>query len=220
MPTRALTLLPAPRWHTSSNTRSLTRHAGSTIFDDSAGGPSVVDLVRFVGSIDLVSRRRRVEGETPASEDDRIIEAKELSRLEGIDCLTVPTSGEVVRVIDGARQIGRIHHDVLAAVPRKPEWDTEIRDWWVKSWQPSYAELELADLVSASELAEVAHDVGAQLGSTNLRQVSPARQAQFRLAEWSAIARLEPRIRRTARRLVDDLLEAWRQFRARPPVGW
>ena len=158
----------------------------------------------------------RVEGPTPAPDDDRIIEAKELSQLEGIDCLTVPTFREVFRVIDGAHQIGRIHHELLAQAPRKPGFQAADRDWWVKSWQSSYAELALDDLASAGELTEVAHDVGAQLGSANLREAGPARQRDLRAAELAAITRLEPRIRRTARELVGQLLLAWRTFGAQP----
>lgn len=156
----------------------------------------------------------RVEGPSPSPGDDVLLEAKELSRLEGVPCLQVPVSGEAFRVIAAAEQIGRIRHDVLAVVPRREEEAPGVSDWWVRSWDETYVEVTAADLASPGELAEVVHDAGAQLGATNQRQPTPALEAQVRQAELAAARRLGPRIRATSRRLTDDLLAGWKDLRA------
>jgi hypothetical protein len=78
----------------------------------------------------------------------------------------------------------------------------------------TYAEVTIADLASADELAEVVHDAGAQLGATNLRESIPVLEAQLRLTEVAAVRRLEPRIRATARQITDDALAGWEELRA------
>jgi uncharacterized protein (DUF2252 family) len=167
-----------------------------------------------VGSALVRKVLARLEGPTPAPEDDVLLEAKQLSQLEGVSCVQVPLSGEAFRVIAAAEQIGRIRHGILLVAPRREDQGAEVRDWWVRSWDESYQEITAADLASADELAEVAHDAGAQLGATNLRQSIPALEAQLRQAERTAVKRLEPRIRATACRLVDELLARWEEWRA------
>ena len=156
----------------------------------------------------------RVEGPSPAPGDDVLLEAKQLSRLEGVPCVQVPLSGEAFRVIAAAEQIGRLRHGVLLVAPRREDQGPQVRDWWVRTWDDTYMEMAIADLDSPDELAEVVHDVGAQLGSANLRQSIPLLEAQLRRAEIATVRRLDPRIRATARRLVDELLAGWEEWRA------
>ncbi len=156
----------------------------------------------------------RIEGPSPAPEDDVLLEAKQLSRLEGVPCVQVPLSGEAFRVIAAAEQIGRLRHGILLVAPRHEDLGPDVRDWWVRTWDETYVEMAVADLASPDELAEVAHDVGAQLGSANLRHSIPLLEAQLRRAELAAVRRLDPRIRATARRLVDELLAGWEEWRA------
>jgi hypothetical protein len=155
----------------------------------------------------------RVEGPSPAPDDDVLLEAKELSQLEGVPCVQVPLSGEAFRVIAAAEQIGRLRHRVLLVAPRREDQGSEVRDWWVRTWDDTYVEMATSDLASPDELAEVAHDVGAQLGSANLRQSIPVLEAQLRRAELTAVRRLDPRIRATTHRLVDELLAGWEEWR-------
>ena len=166
-----------------------------------------------VGSALVPKALVRIEGPSRAPDDDVLLEAKQLSQLEGVPCVQVPLSGEAFRVITAAEQIGRIRHDVLLVAPRREEQGPEVRDWWVRTWDETYVEVATADLASADELAEVAHDVGAQLGCTNLRHSIPLLEAQLRRAEVAAVKRLGPRIRATACRLVDELLAGWEEWR-------
>jgi hypothetical protein len=168
-----------------------------------------------VGSVLVPKALVRIEGPSPAAEDDVLLVAKQLSQLDSVPCVQVPLSGEAFRVIAAAEQIGRLRHDVLLVAPRREEQGPDVRDWWVRTWDETYLELSTADIASPEELAEVAHDVGAQLGSTSLRQSIPLLEAQLRRAELAAVKRLGPRIRATARRLVDELLAGWEEWRAR-----
>lgn len=168
-----------------------------------------------IGSVLTPKLLVRVEGASSAADDDVVLEGKQLSELTGLECLDVPKAGEIFRVIGGAEQIGRIHHEVLSVIPTRHADGPGTRDWWIRNWDPTYGEVDIDDLASVDELKEVAHDVGAQLGSTNLRERSPLLEAQMRQRELETSTRLEGRIRFFARQLVRELLEEWTQFRAR-----
>jgi hypothetical protein len=166
-----------------------------------------------VGSLLVPKVLARIEGPTPAPEDDVLLEAKQLSQLDAVPCVQVPLAGEAFRVIAAAEQIGRIRHDVLLLAPRREAAGPAVRDWWVRTWDETYAELVVADLATPDELAEVVHDVGAQLGSSNLRQSIPALEKLMRRTELAAVRRLDRRIRSTSRRLSGELLAEWEKWR-------
>jgi hypothetical protein len=166
-----------------------------------------------VGSVLVPKVLARIEGPTAAPDDDVLLEAKQLSSLDDVPCVQVPLAGEAFRVIAAAQQIGRIRHDVLLVAPRREAASQDVRDWWLRTWDESYVELTIQDVASPDELAELAHDVGDQLGCSNLRQSIPVLEAQMRRTELAAVRRLAPRIRSTSRRLVDELLAEWERWR-------
>ena len=159
----------------------------------------------------------RVEGPTVSPEDDLILEAKELRQLRDVPCLQIPISGEVFRVITAAEQIGRIRHEILLVVPRREDQTPDAPPWWIRSWDRTYKEVTLADLASADELAELAHDAGVQLGAANLRGSIPILEQEQRRKELTAVRHLAPRIRATAHRLTDALLAGWAEMRSLSP---
>jgi uncharacterized protein (DUF2252 family) len=59
----------------------------------------------------------RVQGPTAARGDDVLIEIKEVANLGGLGCLEESATPQAVRVINGARQIGRLKYDILAVGP-------------------------------------------------------------------------------------------------------
>jgi hypothetical protein len=83
-----------------------------------------------------------------------------------------------------------------------------LSDWWIKSWDPSYHEVNLNDLQSVTDLADIAYDAGVQLGAGAVGAGDEA--LRQRLAAW--IERGEPRLRRIARELVGELLRGWREI--------
>jgi uncharacterized protein (DUF2252 family) len=160
----------------------------------------------------------RAEGPSPALDDDVVIEAKEVAPLRDVPCVGVPASTEPFRVIEGVQQIGRLHHRMLMSMPMLPG-SSDAYSWWVKTWDRSYRELEIADLATADELREVARDVGAQLGSTNLSESWRTPPGQQRLAELRGVTRLGPRMRVVAHELTVALVGAWQEFRRAEPAA-
>ena len=140
-----------------------------------------------------------MQGPTTGPADDELLEAKELKDLGDLRCLEERASLPALRVIDGTTQLGRIKLNVLAAGPELviPELTTrgrQLRDWWIRSWDPSYREVRLEDIRSVKDLAAIAYDAGIQLGAGGLLD-SQDRQAEARTREVTSLARLEARIR-------------------------
>ncbi|HET9568247.1 MAG TPA: DUF2252 family protein, partial [Vicinamibacterales bacterium] len=86
----------------------------------------------------------RVQGPSPAPEDDELVEAKQVQSLSGLPCLEVPPADQpTLRVILGSRQLGRLKPTILAAspelvIPEDLARGRQLRDWWIRSWDPSY----------------------------------------------------------------------------------
>ncbi|MGH9312419.1 MAG: DUF2252 family protein [Vicinamibacterales bacterium] len=167
-----------------------------------------------VGSYTAAKVLMRVEGPSAASDDDVILEAREVSDLRGAACITTPGDIGAVRVIAGSQQIGRLRHEVLSVIPRLSSSAPTASEWWLRSWDRTYAEVDIADLQSARELEELAHDAGAQLGSASVPVGRFSRTATVRRQQLRAIARLEPRVRTVAAELTREMLTAWKRFRA------
>jgi len=153
----------------------------------------------------------RLQGPTTDPGDDVLVEAKEVANLEGLACLERPTTLLAARVIDGARQIGRLKHDILAMGPTQSLTAAADRaqywlDWWVSSWEPSYREIRVSDLRSVEDLADIAYDAGAQLGVNKL--------AAVRKQTLSSSLALESRIRKETATIVEELLAGWRELAA------
>jgi uncharacterized protein (DUF2252 family) len=153
----------------------------------------------------------RVEGATRDDGDDVILEAKEVTNLDGVGCVEAGTTPPALRVVDGTRQLGRLKHDILAVGPtllipgvagRAERW----LDWWVASWEPSYREVRITDLRSVNDLADIVYDSGVQLGSKE-----PIDDASRKLA-LSSVIRLEGRFRKETSGIVDELLAGWREL--------
>jgi uncharacterized protein (DUF2252 family) len=170
-------------------------------------------LRRGIGSALARKVLVRVEGPSPAPDDDVVLEAKEVLPLRPERCISLPSNAEVYRVVEGLALLGRLSNRFVIALPSTGESGSDARGWWIKVWDRTYRELEVADLASAEELREVALDVAAQLGSANLREAPEAVAAQKRLAELESLGRLEPRIREVTHMLSLDAIDAWREFK-------
>jgi hypothetical protein len=166
-----------------------------------------------IGSALTQKALARVEGPGPGDDDDLILEVKQLSDLAGVPCLTESEAG-AARVVTGSEQLSRLDHDILAVFPRPSAAGRDAVEWWVRNWDPSYLEVTLADYASVSELAEVVHDAGAQLGAAGIREAGDSAQRQKREAERAVLARLEPRIRQVAGQLAEELVGQWAAFKA------
>jgi hypothetical protein len=118
--------------------------------------------------------------------------------------------------VQGSKQVGRLKHSILVAGPDLaiPEMAVEgkhLSDWWIRSWDPNYHELALDDLQSVADLADLAYDAGVQLGAGAV----PAENAMLRRQLAASIDQAEPRLRRDAEQMVDELLRGWRRLEKR-----
>ena len=152
--------------------------------------------------------------------DDDVIEAKALRALKGLDCLEPPKSRPAFRIIVGSHQLGRLKHNILAAGPEDeiPEMAIQgqhLRNWWVRSWEPSYQEITLDDLRSVDDLSALVYDSGVQLGSGSIHTTTGSMDTALGTESLAAISALEPRLRQEAERLVEEMLLGWREFGGR-----
>jgi hypothetical protein len=171
-----------------------------------------------VGSAVVPKVLIRVQGPSTDPADDELLEGKELTYLGGLKCLETPPLPPSVRVIAGNEQIGRLRHNILAAGPELVIPDMapgrQLRDWWIRSWEPSYQEVRLKDLRSVNDLAAIVYDSGVQLGSGSMQEQT-GQQGSVQKRALASIARLEQRMRQEASRLVEQLLLGWRELGGR-----
>jgi hypothetical protein len=155
----------------------------------------------------------RLEGSSSADDDDVIVEAKRSGDLSAVPCLDVVARG-AVRVVTGSERIGRLRHQFMMVLPPFRASGSDEPRWWLRSWDPSYREVDLADYVSADEIVEVAHDVGAQLGRGHMAapDAGGAREVSQQVRRLDG---LEPRIRSAVADQTAELVKAWRRFRER-----
>jgi hypothetical protein len=165
-----------------------------------------------IGSATINKILARVEGPTSDPGDDVLLEAKEPSHLDGLGCLQLPSSTEAVRVITGSKQLGRIRHDFLGVAPEyEPKWG--VRKWWIRSWEPSYREVRVADLSAVRDLSALVYDSAFQLGAGRAHDASSEEAASLRRAELAAVGRLEGQLRRSVKDLIAEMRAGWREFR-------
>ncbi len=168
-----------------------------------------------VGSALGVKVLLRLEGPTADPDDDLIVEAKRAEDLAGVPCLTV-TPSSAFRVVTGAEQIGRLRHEVLVVLPRvDPAEQSRPAQWWVRSWDRTYHEVDLQDYAAAEEIVEVARDVGAQLGRGHFHGARVPLRPADRAKVSGALMRFEPRLRQEVETLTARLLTEWAAFAQR-----
>ena len=162
----------------------------------------------------------RIQGPTPDPDDDELLEVKEITSLSGLRCLEDPPSLPVLRVIASTTQLGRLKHHILAAGPERPNPDVAdgsepLNNWWIRSWEPSYREVVVADFRSVDELAAVVYDSGVQLGAGRFLVEVGSFNAPLRGQVAASLARLDGRIRRETSTLIEELLAGWRELGGR-----
>jgi hypothetical protein len=176
--------------------------------------PKRVGWLRMgVGSALTPKLLLRCEGRTRADEDDFLLEARELSDLRAVSCVDQSGSDLAARIVEGYGRIGRIRHDLVVVVPQAPEPLPGAREWWARSWEPSYRELELDQLASPAELAEIVHDAAAQLANGHAWTPTEAPSAALRDRRLRWLDEAEPEVRGLAVKMTRDLVEAWEAFR-------
>lgn len=154
----------------------------------------------------------RVRGQTAAPEDDVLLEAKELRDLSGIRCMRGERRRDPFRILVGQSRIAYVPYPYLGYV-RHAE-----RVFWVHGWVDNYAELDLGVGLTGDDLAEVAHDIGVQLGRGHPKQIATPLDQQLRTAMSEMIDRLRPRMESLSTELAAEVVAAWERFRREAPA--
>jgi hypothetical protein len=162
----------------------------------------------------------RVQGPSDDPADDELLELKKIEDLHGLGCLKTPTVQPTLRIIDGSKQLGRLKYGILAAgpelvVPEVMARGQRLQDWWMHNLDPSYREVRLTDLRSVADLAAIVYDAGVQLGAGRLQDKTVPLGSYDRQRILAATGRLEKLYRQEATKLVNDLLQGWRELGAR-----
>lgn len=145
----------------------------------------------------------RVEGPTLASEDDVLLEAKQMKRDLLGSCVRGDAS-DPHRVIDAQTKFSRGPQRLLGHV----QVDDTI--FYIHQWRVHYTELSIADLKSRQELAALTYDIGLQLGRGHPmhRPETPEGKAERR----AILAALDE--------VAGDVFEASRELAKRTRVGF
>ncbi len=170
-----------------------------------------------VGSASSSKVLMRLQGPSSDPGDDVLLEAKAVRGLEGVSCLETPAS-QTFRIVAGSQQLGRLKHDILAAGP-----DVSIAEislpgkhlggWWIRSWEPSYREVGLDELRSANDLSDIVYDSGMQLGAGSVHPLDVPVDSALQRQLLTSVGELEPRLRKEARNLVEELMRGWTELR-------
>ena len=81
----------------------------------------------------------------------------------------------------------------MVVVPNSLPGRADSPGWWVRSWDRTYKELEIADIKTPRDLEEVAEDAGAQLGSANTRDGAGANSDAVRKRELASVRKARSR---------------------------
>jgi hypothetical protein len=162
----------------------------------------------------------RVRGPSDDPADGELLESKKIGDFGGLSCLKTSTSQPTLRIVDGSKKLGRLKYNILAAgpelvIPEMMARGERLEDWWIRSLDPSYRQLGLKDLQSVSDLFAIAYDSGIQLGAGRLQDQTVLLSAYDRKRILGATGRLEQRYRQEASKMVDDLLNGWRELGGR-----
>ena len=162
----------------------------------------------------------RVQGPSDDPTDDELLELKKIEDLHGVGCLKTPTVQPTLRIIDGSKQLGRLKYGILAAgpelvVPEVMARGQRMQDWWMRNLDPSYRQVRLTDLRSVADITALVYDAGVQLGAGRLQNKTVLLSSYDRQRILAATGRIEKLYRQEATKLVDDLLQGWRELAKR-----
>jgi uncharacterized protein (DUF2252 family) len=168
-------------------------------------------LTMGVGSAHADKFLARIEGPTPAPEDDLIIEAKALEPGALGTCMR-SADLDATRVIKGQAQISNAPQRFLAAVK------IHGKPFYSHTWLSHYTEISAAtDIQSPRELKELAEDVGLQLGRGHAKQSDQVRVPDQRRVLKEAAESVGRDLGDTAVDLAKRVTQAWATYRPALP---
>ena len=148
----------------------------------------------------------RLAGESRDPVDDVVVELKRVRSLAGIPCIQADDD-DPFRVLQSGARIAYQPFRFLGFVEHEGEM------FWTHAWVANYQELKVEEsLERPEELAEVAYDVGVQLGLGHLRDIGGAFQQMIVVNVRDRLAETEQELRDGSRVLAGEVIEAWAAF--------
>lgn len=159
-----------------------------------------------IGSAHAAKYLARIEGPTDAAGDDVMLEAKALQPGALASCMR-GADLDAARVIETQMTMSSAPQRFLGAmtISGKP--------FYTHAWEVQYIELRVSDVGSGEELAEIAEDVGLQLGRGHAKTEDPTRAPTLRKQLRAVALRLAPEVEAAAFELSLEVSHAWERFR-------
>lgn len=149
----------------------------------------------------------RIEGESNDALDDVVLEVKQVRDLSAIDCITISQKNDPFRVLIGQARIAYEPYRFLGYL-----WLDDM-SFWVHSWVDNYREIEIEESFhSLEEMAEIAFDVGVQLGRGHTNQIAAPLDVQLRREQIRFLDHYEAEIIESCTELTDLTIAAWEKF--------
>lgn len=149
----------------------------------------------------------RVEGETDDSFDDVVLEIKEVRDLSEIDCINTGQKTDPFRILLGQARIAYqpFHH--------LGYFRFQGLNFWVHSWVENYEEVKIAEsFQNPDEIAEVAYDIGVQLGRGHVKHIAAPLDLQLRREQLSLLEKYEDDVKKACQNFEKKIIEAWKKF--------
>jgi len=151
----------------------------------------------------------RIQGPTADPADDVVLELKQVRDLTGIDCISVSRRIDPQRILRGQARIAYQPYRFLGYVR------FDGLTFWIHAWVDNYTETNIETTFrTPEELSEVAYDIGVQLGRGHPKLTESQLAVQLRKEELRVLDRDEARIEQTAHEMTDEVIAAWKAFRA------
>ena len=160
----------------------------------------------------------RIRGPSDDPADDGILEAKQVRDLSQVSCLRRRSSADVFRILVAQARLAEIPLRFVGAM--RIEGQKENDAFWIHAWFENYEELSIDTgarppsrvIATVDEIAEVAYDVGLQLGRGHVREIASPLDLSLRRAQRRSLDEHEPDIRAAIEELVDRTLRGYASF--------
>lgn len=162
----------------------------------------------------------RLEGDTPALDDDVLMEVKEISTLDGVSCMEAIVGGAADGRAREQRDAGNKKLLVPQLLDESKLSPVGARRFWVNEWLANYQEAKLKKLETA-DLGPLVYEAGLWLASEHLRDY-PSDKGVMKHPPPDKLEisiDLEADIRKNAGELADGIVRGWDRFKrevARP----
>jgi uncharacterized protein (DUF2252 family) len=150
----------------------------------------------------------RVAGPSSSPDDDDVLELKELSDVSSIACLARNSAFDPMRLLVAQARIAYEPYRFGGYVELSRKY------YWVHAWAKVYQELSPEHLESADELADIAFDVGVQLGLGHPKYIAAPFDRELRESGLAFLEAQGPALTALARSSADDVTAAWTRFKA------